>query len=173
MKSIVEYSHAFLRPVLHRQAYCIDATLGRGKDSSFFLKEGVRKVFAFEIQEEVALETKEKIKDDRLELYLMSHENMDQIHHEIDAIIFNFGYCPNGNPEITTQASSSLKAVKKGLSLLKRKGRMALVFYPHEQGLLEAKEIEAYLQSLDSSYEIIQIKKWKKQSPYLIGIEKK
>ncbi len=173
MKSIVEYSHDFLRPVLHRQAVCIDATLGRGKDSQFFLNEGVHKVFAFEIQEEIAFETKEKLKDDRLELYLMSHENMDQIHYEIDAIIFNFGYCPKGNIEITTQASTSLKAVKKGLGILKRKGRMALVFYPHEQGLLEAKEIESYLKSLDSSYEMIQIQKWNQQSPYLIGVEKK
>ncbi len=173
MKSIVELSHAFLKPVLHRQAYCIDATLGRGKDSQFFLKEGVRKVYAFEIQEEVSFETKEKIKDQRLEVFVMSHERMDCIHHEIDAIIFNFGYCPNGNLSITTQADSSLIAVQKGLSLLKRKGRMALVFYPHESGMEEAKKIETYLKTLDSSYDVIEIKKRNQHSPYLIGIEKK
>lgn len=173
MKSIVELSHAFLKPALHRQAHCIDATLGRGKDSQFFLDEGVRKVYAFEIQESVCIETKEKINDSRLEIFLMSHEQLDCIQQEIDAIIFNFGYCPNGNSAITTQACSSLIAVKKALVQLKRKGRMALVFYPHETGIEEAKEIEKYLKSLDSSYDLIEIKKWNPQSPYLIGIEKK
>lgn len=37
MKSMVDLSHEFLKPVLHKQAICVDATLGQGKDTDFFL----------------------------------------------------------------------------------------------------------------------------------------
>ncbi len=173
MKSMVEISHDFLKPSLHAQAICIDATLGHGKDTKFFLSQGVRKVYGFEIQEDVCQKTKEEINDSRLTAFSLGHENMDQIQDVIDAIVFNFGYCPNGDESITTQASTSLMAVKKGLNLLKRKGRMALVFYPHESGVEEAKAIEAYLASLDDAYELLQVKRLNKESPYLIGIIKK
>ncbi|WP_288001727.1 hypothetical protein [Holdemanella sp.] len=36
MKSMVDLSHEFLKPVLHKQAICVDATLGQGKDTDFF-----------------------------------------------------------------------------------------------------------------------------------------
>lgn len=31
MKSMVDLSHEFLKPVLHKQAICVDATLGQEK----------------------------------------------------------------------------------------------------------------------------------------------
>lgn len=34
MKSMVDLSHEFLKPVLHKQAICVDATLGQGKDTN-------------------------------------------------------------------------------------------------------------------------------------------
>ena len=53
MKSVVEISHDFLKPALHKQAVCLDATMGNGKDTRFFLNQGVRKVIAFEIQQDI------------------------------------------------------------------------------------------------------------------------
>ena len=50
MKSMVDLSHEFLKPVLHKQAICVDATLGQGKDTDFFLSQNVHKVYGFEIQ---------------------------------------------------------------------------------------------------------------------------
>ena len=47
MKSIVDQSHDFLKDALHKGAICIDATLGWGKDTNFFLKNKVRKVYGF------------------------------------------------------------------------------------------------------------------------------
>ena len=158
MKSMVDLSHEFLLPALHSQAICIDATLGHGKDATFFLEQGVHKVYGFEIQEEVGRETENKIHNSRLHVL---------------AIIFNFGYCPHGNKAITTLSNTSLTAVQKGLNLLKRRGRMALVFYPHEKGLEEAQVIQDYLESL-SGFEMIQMKKLGQENvPFLIGIEKR
>lgn len=173
MKSMVDLSHEFLLPALHSQAICIDATLGHGKDATFFLEQGVHKVYGFEIQEEVGRETENKIHNSRLHVLLKGHEHLDCISEDIDAIIFNFGYCPHGNKAITTLANTSLTAVQKGLNHLKRRGRMALVFYPHEKGLEEAQVIQDYLESL-SGFEMIQMKKLGQENvPFLIWIEKR
>lgn len=175
MKSIVEQSHDFLLPALHRQAICIDATLGHGKDTIFFLNQKTKLVYGFEIQEDVLIETIKKIDNKQFKGILDSHENMDQyVQTEVDGIIFNFGYCPGMDNQVMTQAKTSLIAIKKALNLLKIKGRMALVFYPHKQGRQEAKLIEDYLMSLSSPVYYVEkrIQLNQRESPYLIGIEK-
>ena len=47
MKSMVDLSHEFLKPVLHKQAICVDATLGQGKDTDFFLSQNVHNLTYF------------------------------------------------------------------------------------------------------------------------------
>lgn len=176
MKSMVDLSHEFLLPVLHQGAICVDATLGHGKDAQFFLDQKVLKVYGFEVQEEVYNETNQFIQNKRFHSYLLGHEKMDEVIKEsIDCAIFNFGYCPGKDESIHTNTETSLCAVKKALQLLKKKGRMALVLYPHEEGKKEADCIEEYLSGLDfSQYSIMKVKLMNQnQSPYLIGIEKK
>lgn len=114
MKSMVDLSHEFLKPVLHKQAICVDATLGQGKDTDFFLSQNVHKVYGFEIQRDVFESTKERLDDQRTCFYNVGHEHMEEyIYEEVDAIIFNFGYFPQGDHDITTQSSSSVSAVRQ------------------------------------------------------------
>ncbi len=175
MKSIVEQSHDFLLPCLHKGAICIDATLGNGKDTIFFLNHKVKKVYGFEIQEDILKFTLNIINNDKLIGILDGHEKMlNYVKEEIDAIIFNFGYCPDSDSDITTLPDTSLIAVKNALNTLKHKGRMVLVMYPHDQGRKEAELIEDYLKQVDhhlfyieKSYQLNQ-----DNSPYLIQIEK-
>ena len=176
MKSMVEMSHEFLKPALHTQAICIDATIGNGKDSQFFLHQNVRKVYGFEIQKDVLETVQAKITDSRWHPILSGHENMDQyVKEEVDAIVFNFGFCPNGKPNITTLPKTSTIAVQKALQLLKRKGRMALVLYPHQYGKEEQHDIESMLHDL--SNHDFQIEKVQSinvdEMPYMIAIEKR
>ena len=174
MKSMVDLSHEFIRPVLHKQAICVDATLGQGKDTDFFLSQNVRIVYGFEIQKDVFESTKERLDDQRTCFYNVGHEHMEEyIHEEVDAILFNFGYFPKGDPKITTQSSSSVSAVRQALNLLKVKGRMALVMYPHESGQEEAKCMEQFLKTQTT----IQVQKVQNllvdHCPYLLLIEKR
>ncbi len=171
MKSIVDLSHEFLKPSLHAQAICIDATLGHGHDTEFFLQNNVRKVYAFEIQEDVLNATEKRVSDQRLTCLLKGHEHMDEIEEVVDAIIFNFGYCPHGDETITTLPETSLEAVKKGLDLLKNRGRMALVFYPHDVGKKEEGVILDYL--LSTKHDLLKVERLKKTGPYFIGVEKR
>lgn len=174
MKSMVDLSHEFLKPVLHKQAICVDATLGQGKDTDFFLSQNVRRIYGFEIQKDVFESTKKRLGNQRTCFFHVGHEYMqDYIHEEVDAILFNFGYFPKGDLKITTQSSSSVSAVKQALSLLKVKGRMALVMYPHESGVKEAKCIEELLKVQEN----IQVQKVQnllvEHCPYLLLIEKR
>ncbi|MCI5774293.1 MAG: class I SAM-dependent methyltransferase [Erysipelotrichaceae bacterium] len=173
--SIVEQSHAFLLPVLHRGAICIDATLGHGKDSLFFLAHKVKKVYGFEIQQAIFNDTMAKIADDHFQGILDGHQKLaTYVKEEVDAIIFNFGFCPGGDENITTQASTSLDAVQQALKLLKKKGRMVLVMYPHDIGRQEALMIETYLAILaHHDYYIAKNMQLNcDNSPYLINIER-
>ncbi|MDO4467836.1 MAG: class I SAM-dependent methyltransferase [Bacillota bacterium] len=172
MKSIVDYSHEFLLPVLHKGAVCVDGTLGNGHDTKFFLEQGVRKVHGYEIQEDVFNKTVEQLSSKRFIGHCKSHEFIDEIEEIVDAIIFNFGYCPGKEESITTKGNTSLLAVQKAFSLLKKKGRMALVFYPHEEGKIEAKIIMEWLFTL-SGIDMIKIEMLQKDCPYFVGIEKK
>ena len=174
MKSMVDLSHEFLKPVLHKQAICVDATLGQGKDTDFFLSQNVRRIYGFEIQRDVFESTKKRLGNQRTSFYNVGHEHMEEyIHEEVDAIIFNFGYFPQGDLKITTQSSSSVSAVKQALSLLKVKGRMALVMYPHESGVKEAKCMEQFLKTQTT----IQVQKVQNllvdHCPYVLLIEKR
>ena len=174
MKSMVDLSHEFLKPVLHKQAICVDATLGQGKDTDFFLSQNVRIVYGFEIQRDVFESTKERLDDQRTCFYNVGHEHMEEyIHEEVDAIIFNFGYFPQGDHDITTQSSSSVSAVRQALNLLKVKGRMALVMYPHDKGKEEAICVEEFLKTQTT----IQVQKVQNllvdHCPYLLLIEKR
>ena len=174
MKSMVELSHDFLKPICHTGAICVDATLGRGKDSQFFLNQNVSKVYAFEIQEDVYKEAINHIHDKRFYPFLLGHEKMNEVITDlVDGIVFNFGYCPGKDKSICTQSSTSVVAIEKGLNILKKKGRMALVIYPHNQE--EVNSIECYLEELDSHlYSILKIKHMNlDNSPYIIEIEKR
>lgn len=174
MKSMVDLSHAFLKPVLHAQAICVDATLGQGKDTEFFLSQNVRRVYGFEIQKDVYVKTKQKIQNEKAALYCIGHEHMAEIIHEsVDVIIFNFGYFPSGDHALTTHVDTSIQAIQQGLSLLKIKGRMALVLYPHEEGKKEALSIEAYLKGC-RNLQIHKVQNFMvEQCPYLLFIEKR
>lgn len=147
MESMSELSHRFVKEALHRQAICIDATLGHGHDAAFFLSQGVRRVIAYEIQPELACKTGQALADSRLEVRTCSHASMerDLQGQAVDAVVFNFGYDPKNPSGIHTRTESSFPAVLAALNLLRPKGRMALVFYSHPEGRKEQIRIRQLL----------------------------
>lgn len=183
MYSMSELAHKFLEPVLHHQAICIDATLGYGRDSRFFLEGNARRVFAYEIQEELYKDTTRMLQslnpdyESRLHTFLKDHSLMDQdldlYQGRIDAVIFNFGYDPHTLCGICTRPQTSVRAVSIGADLLKARGRMALVFYPHPAGKEEKKAVMEMLKAR-SDLELLEIRHpFKDNAPSLTCVEKK
>lgn len=175
MESITTLSHLFLKPVLHSQALCLDATLGYGNDAGFFLNQNVHRVYAYELQSTLAQETQKRLDSSRLYLFPKNHEAIGEdlafLQGKLDAAIFNFGYDPK-TKAMATQVNSSLKAVQATLFLLRQKGRLALVFYPHPQGQEEKETILKWLQQ-NSDVDVLCITHpFKPNAPCLVCVEK-
>ncbi len=175
MESITTLSHAFLKPVLHSQALCLDATLGYGHDAGFFLDQNVHQVFAYELQKALGQETKKRLDSSRLCLFEKNHKTIHDdlafLQGKLDAAIFNFGYDPK-TKEMPTQVNSSLKAVQATLALLRQKGRLALVFYPHPQGQEEKETILEWLKQNPEVDVLCITHPFKPNAPCLVCVEK-
>ena len=148
--------HEFLRQTVRPGAFCIDATAGKGRDTALLCRlagaEG--KVLAFDIQLEAVEQTKALLEKEGLSATVLqeSHANMGRYAEEgtVDAIVFNFGRLPGGDPHIFTVAESSIAAIDAGLSLLKPGGVMAIaLYYGKENGYAERDAILSHVRTLD------------------------
>jgi len=180
---LAELAHDRLKQILCSGDICIDATAGNGHDSLFLAQliapNGI--VYAVDIQESAILKTADRLKQHGFRDQLMtnheSHENLDQIINpglrgNIATIMFNLGYLPGGNHQITTQAYSTVKSVEQAYILLRKNGIITIICYRgHAGGESETQEVLNLCES----------KKWKTEqiygsenpwSPVLVIIEK-
>ena len=82
---------------------------------------------------------------------LDSHANIDKyIKPKVDLVIFNLGYLPKGDKNITTTWDSTITAIKKSLEILSPRGKIFITVYPgHPAGELESEKITEFLANLD------------------------
>lgn len=152
-------AHKIIAEKVKTGDFCIDATAGRGNDTSFLcsLVGETGKVIAFDIQQDAVDSTKALLQskgyDSIAQVFLDSHSNMDQYAQEnsVDCITFNFGYLPGGDHNIFTTPATSIPAIEKGLKLLKQGGLMSLcVYYGGDSGFEEKNALMEYFRTIDS-----------------------
>lgn len=184
MFKIVEFSHLlineYFKKYKHSNMVFIDATCGRGNDTIYManLLKDVGHVYSYDIQQEAIDYTNNLLNEykiDNVTLKLKSHEFIDEI--DIDLIIFNLGYLPNGDKSITTNKESTIAGLKKMITLMELNQDMMiiLVIYPgHEEGLKESNLINDYVLSLPKNkYLISKYQNYNRPSaPYIINIVK-
>ena len=148
--------HDFLRQQVKEGAFCIDATAGKGRDTALLcrLSGDSGRVLAFDIQQEAVDQTGALLQRENLraDIILDSHANMEKYATAgtVDAIVFNFGRLPGGDPLIFTQAESSVQAIDAGLRLLRPGGVMVIaLYYGKENGYVERDAILKHLKNLD------------------------
>ena len=155
---ITQWSHELFRLQVQEGGIYIDATMGKGRDTSFLceLAKETGKVLAFDIQEAALSATDRLLREqgvrNRAELYRDSHVHMDRYlpPESADGIYFNFGYLPGGDHSLATRGETSVKAMDVGLSLLKKKGVMALCIYSGgDSGFEEKDAVLSWLSGLD------------------------
>lgn len=178
MKPMTQIAHDFLQPVLHGQAVCIDGTLGQGNDAAFFCAQGVRRVIAYEIRPEIAVQAMKALNSEVVDCRVESHAQMaqlaDSLAGQVDAVMFDFGYYPKEKDSLCTKADSSLAAVQAALQLLRLKGRMALVFYCHAQGRGESEKIMDYLEREAQGVDVLIVRHpFKDNAPWAALVEKR
>ncbi|WP_408956465.1 tRNA (mnm(5)s(2)U34)-methyltransferase [Natroniella sp. ANB-PHB2] len=153
----VEYSHSILTEQLFEGANVVDATVGNGNDTEFLAKlvgaEG--QVWGFDIQKQAIERTKGKLMKsgflERVTLIQADHQKLAQyISEEVDGILFNLGYLPGTDKDITTTIKTTLRAVKAGLDILVKGGVMVIVIYTgHQAGKEEAEALLQYATNLN------------------------
>lgn len=154
---ITFWCHEMIASWARKGGFYIDATMGKGNDTLFLcrLAKEEGRVLAFDIQEEALLYTDKLLKAHdmrhRAELVLDGHEHMGSYAKDetADVICFNFGYLPGGDHKVATHADTSVRAVEKGLSILKHGGMMSLCIYSGgDTGFEEKEALLSYLRTL-------------------------
>lgn len=152
-KSILNKVKQLIENNLKPNDIAVDMTIGNGNDTLFLCNTVYNgHVFGFDIQS-VAINNTKKLLDENNKknytLFNTSHENIDKILNDytgkISLILFNLGYLPNGDKNITTNHTSTLNALKNSFNMLNNKGIILIVIYPHKEGKKEEEEILNYL----------------------------
>ncbi len=171
MKSyqITQWVHHFLEDHVQPGDICIDATMGNGNDTALLSKLAGEngRVIAFDIQQLALDNTKTKLEKDNCpdnyELVLASHEMMGEYAGEgtVSCITFNLGYLPGGDHAKATKGESSIKAIEKGLLLLRKKGMMSVCIYSGgDSGFEEKEAVLSYIKALDSKKYLVIISEY-------------
>ena len=91
--------------------------------------------------------------------------------------MYNLGFLPGGNKEITTLHETSLESIKAGLDLLNSGGIMTICIYRgHDEGKIEETCILDYLKDLPKNKFGVMIQSYLNRqnvSPLLVIVEKK
>lgn len=152
-----EFAQLIISQYISEGDIVIDCTMGNGHDTLYMAKLVGEKgrVISFDIQMDALINTKSLLIEEnavkQVVLINDSHEHIDlYVQNRIAGAMFNLGYLPRGNINITTKANSTLTALKKCISILKSKGIITLViYYAHTNGNIEKDAIIEFVESLD------------------------
>ena len=178
MEKVLDFVRNIISKRIKESDVCVDATCGRGNDT-LFLAKLAKKVYAFDIQKEAINSSKELLKEyDNVVFINDSHENVnDYVTEEINVAMFNLGYLPKGDKNITTKSNTTISSIDKVIKKLEVKGIVSIVCYPgHPEGYRESMELLEYLRNINQKeYDIIRYDFINQinNPPYTIVIERK
>lgn len=171
MKNILNFAKQLLLENLKQDSIVVDATLGNGNDS-LFLCEHFKYVYGFDVQKEAIEASRQKLENySNYQLILDSHENVENYVDKCDGAIFNLGYLPNSNSDVTTNAKTTILAIKSLLNIIEC-GIIVLVVYVGHDDALEALEVEEFVKSLDNSKQVLKYQFINREKPpYILAIK--
>lgn len=174
--SLTALVHDLLMILVTSKDTVVDMTLGNGHDT-LFLSTIAKKVYSFDIQMEAIESSKNLIGNkENVELIHDSHTNILTYLKSFKGAIYNLGYLPKGNKEITTLAESTIKSLQIVLNNLLDDGFVLITVYRgHSEGYNEHIELTNYLKTLPTNkYQIITFNLFndKETHPYVIYIKK-
>ncbi|WP_456266561.1 MULTISPECIES: class I SAM-dependent methyltransferase [unclassified Bacillus (in: firmicutes)] len=186
LKRMLPFSKELLELACQKGDIVIDATMGNGHDTLYLadLVGTDGQVFAFDVQEEALQQTSKRLGGQYSYVHLIhdGHEKLaDHLpkyaYGQIAGAVFNLGYLPGGDKAVTTQAHTTIEAIKQLLEWLKPGGLIVLVIYHgHPEGKREKEVLLDYCRSLPHeevqvlSYQYMNIQN---DPPFVVAIEKK
>ncbi|EMC18064.1 tRNA (mnm(5)s(2)U34)-methyltransferase [Streptococcus mutans] len=145
-----------------------------------FLSHLAKKVYAFDVQEQALIKTREKLGNlgfNNVQLILDGHQTIDKyVDGPIRAAIFNLGYLPSADKTIITKPDTTLEAIGKILDRLEVGGRISImIYYGHEGGDKEKDAVLNFVKELDQQHFTVMLYQPLNQintPPFLVMIEK-
>ncbi len=148
----------------------IDATVGNGLDTLFLARQvgPAGHIAGFDIQQSAIEHTLSQLQtagcSERVNMYVSGHQHMlqelnDAWHGKVQAVMFNLGYLPGGDKQLTTRVDSTLTALQQARQLLRPGGVISIIAYRgHAGGLQESTRVADWLASLPTEqYRLEQI----------------
>ncbi len=179
LDSLNKYTREMTKRYVSSKSHVIDATCGNGNDTLFLSELAHRgQVYAFDIQQEAIDSTMKRCHQmSNIEYICDSHANIKKYvkNNNISAVMFNLGYLPNSDSQLSTNSESTIMAIESSLNLLKSGGAVLLTIYTGHDNHQEEKNIMPFITNLDKyqynvlKYEFINLI----DPPYLVIIEKK
>jgi len=187
-QSHLDLAHTYWKQLIKPGDQAIDATCGNGQDTlvlcQLILENPKSCVWAIDIQAKGIELTRqhlsrhvEKPMLDRVYYQQGCHSQFPlEIHEEsISLIIYNLGYLPGSDKNLTTQTATTLQSLNRALSLLKPGGAISMTCYPgHAEGVKEESAILEFANGLSPSKWSCCHHQWlnRKKSPGLLLIQK-
>jgi hypothetical protein len=150
--SHITLAHHYWATLLSPGDTVIDATCGNGHDTlalaKLVLKEGDGLLFGYDIQENAIAQTHLRLEKElpesimkRVILLNASHETFTfpgESLPPIRLIVYNLGYLPGDNKDITTMTSTTLTSIQHAMEVLAVDGHISITCYPgHDEGSKE------------------------------------
>ena len=153
LKNTTELAKVFCERYIDEDSVAVDATCGNGNDT-LWLAGRCKKVYAFDIQKAATDATAAAVMSagfDNVTVINDSHENMSEhVPGPADLFMFNLGYLPGGDKNITTDSCATLKALEAALGLLAVNGLVCVIMYwGHPQGAKEREAVLSWASTLD------------------------
>ena len=145
---------SFMKSWLDNRMIAVDMTVGNGNDSEFLLSHNIKYLYGFDIQKRAIEITQNRLEKSNYSNFMLFQDNHKEIkryiQEKVDLLVYNLGYLPKGNKEITTKGIAVVESLKKGLDLLLQGGMVWITFYPgHPAGYEESIMILDFVKGLD------------------------
>lgn len=176
VSDVNELSHYIIKNFSCNFNIAVDATLGNGYDTDF-LSNNFLKVYSFDIQQ-CAIKTYENKNINNVILINDSHENfIKYINEKVNCIMYNLGFLPGGDKNITTKYESTLMSLESSLNIIDKGGLITIALYRgHEEGKKEENAVINFVQNLPKEKYGVMLHSFinrNNSAPFLIVIEKK
>jgi predicted methyltransferase len=160
---LTEKAHELVQQHLQAGQVAIDATAGNGYDCCFLARQvgSTGKVFAFDIQQQALDSSTRLLQEQGLEkqvqLFLLGHEQLkkqlpDEYHAVVKAVMFNLGYLPLGDRNLTTARTTTLEGLRQAQAVLHPHGIITVLAYRgHPGGAEETEAVEQILQTMSGT----------------------
>ncbi|KRN01617.1 SAM-dependent methyltransferase [Levilactobacillus senmaizukei DSM 21775 = NBRC 103853] len=186
LPNALTYSHYLLSECVGPGATVVDATVGHGNDTIFLanLVGPSGRVIGFDVQATAIAATQQQLLltglGPQVTLHQTGHEHVADFLTDttsVTAAIFNLGYLPGGDKNLTTKPATTLTAVRAILPHLPRGGRIILVVYAgHPSGKLERSALLDFCQQLpQNDYQVLRYGFINQihTPPFLLAIERR